>query len=249
MLTNLTIVLLILLLIAVAISIWKVKKLTQPKSQKAVESAQTKMQRRLQGMKKELKDWKNYSYKDISSAMLFKETQGTVDYLEGMIFAPDQQPIFVFEREETGIRTKGYLLAASSEFELFFDIHPTETTIKFNDEILGKIEKSGTIYNATGDVIGHAEHPPKISFDIAGYQYRAGENFYPLHLNERKLANIWVAPNYSDPDAPKKLAEIFEENKWGLPLLELHDEPTPNEEKWLTALAVLEVAFHGHWLV
>ena len=52
----------------------------------------------------------------------------------------------------------------------------------------------------------------------------------------------------SDEEAPRTLEKIFEDNIWGIPILEMMDEPTKEEEKWLLALAVFEVAYHAHWL-
>ncbi|MGB0806328.1 MAG: hypothetical protein ACPGRC_06520, partial [Salibacteraceae bacterium] len=123
-----------------------------------------------------------------------------------------------------------------------------EFTVKYNGDILGEIKKNGNIYSANGTEIGNAKHPIKASFNIAAVSWRSGDNKFPLQMNGRHLATIWVAPNYSEQPT-SNLSVIFNQNNWGQPILEMHDTPTPEEEKWLIALSVLEISFHGHWLI
>lgn len=228
--------------------LWAIKRSTQPKSKKVVDRQQSRMQHQLTEKKAELAPWKMYSYRDITSAMLFKYEPGSPNKLEGMLFALDKKPIVAFERTEEGFRSKGFLSAHTSEVDLFYELRPNEFVIEYNNELLGKIEKTGAIYDHNNEVIGNAEHPTKISFDIAGYKHQGGENFFRLYMNKRILAHIWVPPNYSDEDAPRTLEKIFEDNIWGLPILEMMDEPSKEEEKWCLALAIFEVAYHSHWL-
>jgi len=241
-------VLLVILLICLALGLWTVKRINQPKSKREVNQQQLRMQHQLTEKKADLTPWKLYSYRDIVSAMLYKYEPGDTNRLEGMLFALDKKPIVAFERSEEGFRSKGFLSAHTSEVDLFYELRPNEFVIEYNNELLGRIEKTGTIYDHKEEVIGNAIHPPKISFDIAGYKHRAGENFYKLYLNNRILAHIWIPPNYSDEEAPRTLEKIFEDNIWGLPILEMIDKPSKEEEKWLLAMAVFEVAYHAHWL-
>jgi hypothetical protein len=232
----------------VALIVWVIRKSTKPKSNEFVVNEKQEMLKRVEEMKPELSPWSNYSYQDITSAMMFKYKMGMSNTLKGKIYAPDQKPIVAFDRVERGLAANGYMFAATSEFNVYFDIKVNEFKIKFNDVWLGHISKTGKIRDTTGKEIGSAQHPIKASFNIAMFKYRSGDNKFPLHMNGRLLASIWVAPNYSE-GAPSSISLIFNENNWGQPILQLHDQPTKEEEKWLTSLAILETAFHGHWLI
>lgn len=116
-----------------------------------------------------------------------------------------------------------------------------------NGELLGDIVKSGDIFDAKGQLIGHAKHPIKLEINAPFINYKAGEDHFPLLMHGRHLATIKVAPNYGD--GAHNVAINSKENKFTEPNLTLHDQATEEEEKWLLALTILETAFHGHWLI
>lgn len=185
---------------------------------------------------------------DVSAAMQFQYVKGISNKLWGTIYSPDRKPIIAFDRVERGFAANGYMFAASTAFELYFDIRVNEFSIMYNREWLGEIKSTGHILNVHGMVIGQALHPQKVSFNIGAIGFRTGNNSFPLFLNGRVLATIWVAPDYSNHPSGG-MSFMFNENNWGQPVIQLHDQPTSEEEKWLCALATLEVAFHGHWLI
>ena len=232
----------------IALIVWVIRKSTKPKTKEFIDKEKSEMLNRVIEMKPKLSPWKEYSYQDITSAMMFKYKTGITNTLKGKIYAPDQKPIVAFDRVERGMAANGYMFAATSEFNIFFEIKVNEFKIKFNNEWLGHVGKSGKISDTTGKEIGNALHPIKVSFNVAIFKFRSGDNKFPLHMNGRHLASIWVAPNYSE-DTPSSLSLIFNENNWGQPILQMHDQPTKEEEKWLISLAILETAFHGHWLI
>lgn len=228
---------------------WIIKRSTKPKSPEFVANEQEKMAAKVNRMKSDLASWDNYSYNDITGVMTYNYQYGMSNKLTGKVYSPDRQPIIAFDRVERGFKANGYLFASSTDFDLFFDVRVTEFTIKYNGELLGELTKTGDILDATGKVIGVYKHPPKMSVSFMGVNYRSGDSSFPLIMNGRKLATIWVSPQYSESNFYHSLDVMYNEHNFGQPLLDVEDMATPEEEKWLTALATLEIAFHGHWLI
>ncbi|MEO0404756.1 MAG: hypothetical protein AAF193_07795 [Bacteroidota bacterium] len=227
--------------------VWIIKLATKPKSAQFVQNEQKAMQDKVLKKKSDLTPWQGHTYMDITSAMMYTYVKGFSNKLKGKIFSPNRNAIVVFDRVERGMAANGYMYASSTDFDIFYEINVDQFKIKFNDELLGEIRKSGDII-VNGAKIGNAKHPPKASFSVSFVRFRSGDNKFPLHMNGRHLATIWVAPNYSD-HSHVSMQFIFNENNYGQPILEMHDKPTPEEEKWLLSLAILETAFHGHWLI
>ena len=77
---------------------------------------------------------------------------------------------------------------------------------------------------------------------------RTGSKTFPCELGGRQVATIRVSPDYSDRMS-MDIAIGLNENSGMAPVLQMHDTPNQEEEKWLRALAILETAYHGHWLM
>jgi hypothetical protein len=211
-----------------------------------VKSEKFSMQEQVRAMVPSLAPWKDAT--QITAAMLFQWSKGTSNTLTGKIYSEERTPIIAFDRVERGFAANGWMFAASTAFELYFEIRVDEFTIMYNREWLGHVNRQGYILNTRQEIIGQAVHPPKVSFNAGPFYFRTGDNKFPLYMNGRVLATIWVSPNYSDAMGGG-LSILFNENNWGQSIIELHDRPTPEEEKWLCAFGTLEVAFHGHWLI
>lgn len=230
----------------IALIIWVIVRSLRTRTPTETRDEKFSMQEYVRSRVPSLVPWKSYC--EISAAMEFQYMKGMSNTLRGKIYSPDRDAILAFDRVERGFAANGYMFAASTAFELYFDIRVNEFSVMYNREWLGEIKSSGHILNTRGEVIGQSLHPPKVSFSINQFHFRTGNNSFPLYMNGRVLATIWVSPNYSEQHGGG-LAWIFNENNWGQPILQLHDTPTPEEEKWLCAFGTLEVAFHGHWLI
>lgn len=224
------------------------KKSLTPKTPEYIANEQKEMRDRIEVKKSELTPWQGHSYKDITSAMQCQWKKTTTNYLKGIVYSPNREPLVAFDRVERGLTAKGYMYASTTQDDFFFEFDDCHFKFFINGEKLGEVQCSGSIVHAQGKVIGHAKHPTKASFHVAMFRFRSGDNKYPLKLNGRHLANIWVAPNYGEENH-SSLEFIFNENQWGQPILEMEAEPTAEEEKWLLAFAIFEITFHGHWLI
>ncbi len=189
---------------------------------------------------------KGYSARHISRMMQFKYIGGFTKKLTGKIHAIDGTPIIAFQRVESGMGANGSMIAKSSDFQINFTMQDECYTILFNQSKLGVIQATGDIFDASGNKIGHAKHPQKVSFSLGKRHFRSGDNTFPLLLNNRKLATIHVS---SDRSEMRSFSSVFKSNELMQPILMLHDTASEEEEKWLLALAILEVAYHGHWML
>lgn len=238
----------VLLFIAgiIVLIVYVVKQSTKPQTQVQAQSEQQQMMANVQRMKSELVPWGNHSYTDITTGMKFSYSKGFAHRLRGKIFSVNREPIIAFDRVERGMKANGCMVAGATNFDLYYDIRVNEFTIWLNGQLLGDIRANGDLIDHNGQAIGNALHPTKVSFSVGPFGGRAGNKTFPLHMHGRQLATINVAPNYGEGIS---MNVVFNENNWGGRVLQLHDQPTPVEERWLIAFAVLETGFHGHWLV
>ena len=230
-----------------------IKKASTPKTKEFIESEQQKMRTNVEKRRKELHPHQAEMYRQVTDAMVFNYLKAVTYYkLSGVILNENRKPIVAFERIERGMHTKGHMYAMTKKQTFYFEFTGLEATFYCDDVLLGRFDKTGTIYNANQQVIGHAKHPIKASFDLHLFttsHHRLGEGLFPLTLNGRQLATINVAPNYDDIGHVSSVTTVFDTLGFGTPIITLTDTPTVEEEKWLLAFAIFETAFHGHWLI
>lgn len=225
-----------------------IKRSLTPKTPEFVAKEQQEMRNRIAAKKDELETLSGPEYLNVTSAMKYLWKKTTTNYFKGTVYSPERRPIVTFDRVERGLTAKGYMYASTKQTDLFFEFDDCYYKFFYEGEALGEVKCSGDIVNANGAVIGYAKHPTKVSFNVGAFRFRKGDNKFPLTLNGRHLANIWVAPNYGE-QGNSGLEIIFNENGWGQPIIDIIDQPTKEEEKWLLSFAVFEIAFHGHWLI
>ena len=227
---------------------WFIKKGTEQKSPEHIQHEQQSMQARVDSMKKSLAPWGNRSYTDISSWMEYKFSKGMARRLVGTVYSLDKKPIMAFSRVERGFNSDGYFFVGSTNFNLAFEVKDDNIDIVLNQQSLGRITKSGDLFNNQGELIGNAKHPAKIALNSSGLRYRFGETTYNVQLHNKDIATIFVAPNYAD--YAESLSSVnINENAVGQPIIQLLQEPSPEEEKWLLAIAIIEIVHHGHWMI
>lgn len=248
------IILILLVLVGFTILIaFVIKKSTTPKTKEFIENERNTMRQNVLKERKKLAAHTSKMYQQVTDAMIFDYKKAvTYAKITGLIMNEHRKPIVAFERVERGMHTKGHLIAMTKKQEFLFEFTGLEATFYIENELLGRFDKAGTIYDANGQTIGHAKHPVKASFDIEFFKkthVRMGEGLFPLILNGRQLATINVAPNYDDLGHISSVSKVFDELGFGTPIITLTDSPTTTEENWLLAFAIFETAFHGNWLI
>ncbi|WP_046755650.1 hypothetical protein [Kordia jejudonensis] len=232
-----------------------IKKSTEPKSEAYIAKEKKKLFNNVIKKRKTLSTHTSPLYAEITDAMSFNYVKSvTYAKLSGVILNEKRKPIVAFERIERGFDTKGHMYAMSKKREFYYEFTGLEATFYCDGKLLGRFDKEGIIYDHNNQRIGKAKHPIKASFEIEIFKkvkHRLGEGLFPLVINDRELATINVVPNYDDIDYGHSVDILFDELEFGTPIITLSKniEPTVDEEKWLSAFAIFETAFHGHWLI
>lgn len=211
------------------------KKSKDVRNQEFLDAERQQMRQTVQKKRKKLASHKADVYLQVTNAMTFERVADIRSItIAGLLHTTQQKPIVAFERVERGLNVKGQLVAMTKKHEILYEFLGENSTVFFDDTLLGSWDKSGKLLNADKKVIGHL----KISEDTK-----------ILVLNERTLATIQKAPSYDTISNTTEVSHIFEELKLGTSLLSLHEKPTLEEEKWLTALAIFEITFYGNTTV
>lgn len=227
---------------------WVIRKSAPHKNPAHAQKEQQDMLARLEYMKKSLVPWGNRSYTDISSYMTSRFSKGFARRLTGTVYSLNKEPIIAFNRVERGFKSDGYLFVCSTNFKIAYHVKDSDIEVTLNNQFLGKITNTGGLFNASLNYIGNAPHPTKISINTGGLRYRFGDSKYDIVIHNRKLATIWVAPNYADFEE-ENFSQNFNENAIRQPIISVLEQPEPEEEKWLLVIAVLEITHHGHWMI
>ncbi|WOI23233.1 hypothetical protein [Nonlabens ulvanivorans] len=227
---------------------WLVRKANKEKTPQQTQNEKQQLLARVDYMKKSLAPWGDRSFTDISSWMTYQFSKGMTRRLIGTVYATDQKPIMAFSRVERGFRSDGQFYVGSSIFNLGYEVKEDTIYITLNNQYLGSITNSGGLFDAQKKYIGNAVHPTKVSLSSGNFRYRFGDSSYEVIINEKRLATVYVAPNYADFHEGL-FKNNFNENAIGQPIMSLLNTPSPEEEKWLLAIAVLEIVHHGHWMI
>ena len=198
-----------------------IKKSTRKRSPEELASKRRWLKGMVDAKKRELNPWGARTFEDLTFCMMCRSSKTTERRLRGHVFSKAMDPIIGFERFEYGFKPVGYLRAASTAFDLFYELNDRTFTLYYNDEFLGKVRANGEIFDARGEKIGLAKHPEKISVQAAGMRFRLGDRAFPIVMNGRLLALLAVAPDYSD--LVTETWFTINENNIG-PLLVLHEE-------------------------
>lgn len=225
-----------------------IRKGTKEKSPQEAYHQQQQMLARVDHMKKSLDPWGYRNYRDISSWMTYKFSKGMSSRLVGTVYGTDQKPILAFSRLESGFNSDGYFFVGSTKFDIACKVRDQNIEILYNNQPLGTITSNGDLIDASGNRIGHAAHPTKISINSGSLRYRFGESTFDVVMHNKKLAVVHVAPNYAD-FAHGSFSHNFNENAMGQPILTMLESPSTEEEKWLLAIAIIEITHHGHWMI
>ena len=222
--------------------VYGIKALSKPspilskenKEREAISSLQKVMAQR-----GELALWGSHGPGSISNVFTFQYTEFFDLDIAGKIESTEGQPIIAFDRSSAMMGGSTTMVAASTDFFLLFDRSNGVVEIRFNEEILGRIDYTGNVFDPSGQCIAHARRPQSSGFTNHTSGHTMGAVSYKLLMNNRELATVYVPPDramsvFSGP-APGE----------GRAVLRILDTPSPEEEKWLIAIAIWEVAFQG----
>lgn len=192
----------------------------------------------------QLVPWSEFTVEDLTFNISTYYVRSFTSKLGGKIYDVDGRPMLKFRRESSGMRTNGKIEANSTDFSLLVNIRDDNFGVIVNGKPLGIIQSSGVILNAERNAIGSAIHPPKVSASAFGVKMRFGDPQFAVHLYNRHIATVRVSPTDSDSSSI-----VLNENFPGDSIVKIHEVLTEDEEMWLIAFAIIEVVYHGHWII
>ncbi|MFK7784438.1 MAG: hypothetical protein AB8B56_04930 [Crocinitomicaceae bacterium] len=192
----------------------------------------------------QLAPWSDATVEDLTFNISTYHVRSFTSKLGGKMYDGEGLPLIKFNRESRGMRTNGKIEAHSTDFRFLINIRDDNFGVLVNGKPLGIIQSSGTVLNADRKPIGSAVHPLKASANILGVKMRFADNTFPIHLYGKQIATMRVSPTSSN-SARITLNEHFP----GDTIVKVHGEITQEEEMWLIAMAIIEVVYHGHWII
>lgn len=192
----------------------------------------------------QLVPWSECSVEDLTFNISTYHVRSFTSKLGGKMYDGAGRPLITFYRESRGMNTNGKIEASSTNFNVLVNIRDDNFGVIINGKPLGIIQSDGVLLNAERRVVGQAIHPPKISAHALGVKVRFGDTQFPVQLNGRHIATVRVSPTASD-HASLTLNENFQ----GDTIVKVHEKLSEEEEMWLVAFAIIEVVYHGHWII
>ena len=189
----------------------------------------------------ELADWAQSGPDAISIGLTYRSSDAiTKTELAGIIDSTDGRPLIAIDRTTEMMGGNTIMAAASTEFFILYERSHGVVEIRFNEEVLGRIDLADNIFDSNRQFIGHAKRNSSNGFVNAADVHTMGEVNYLFNMAGRDLALVFVPPNKAlsthEGPAPDR----------GNAVLQVLDTPSPEEEKWLIAIAIWEVAYYGY---
>lgn len=221
--------------------VWLIRKAMKKPDQETLGNDLRELLGRVERERTKLTPWGSQTYQDITLGMQYRWQKGLANRLGGKLLNRQGDEIIAFQRVQRGFHGDGFIVAASTGFMLVCSRQQSVMTVRMNKEALGKIDAQGRIFDAQGAHIGQLPRSTQISIQIGGLNFEPAPGELVLHLNGRALATVSRAPNYMRKTSFTAGASSFRTRQVIVPKA----EPTPEEEKWLVALAIIEPTFHG----
>lgn len=223
--------------------VWFIRRQWTPKDEAALASEKDAMRSQLDGMAADLRPWSPGVLSDLSTdwdAIWTKlgrdlSAKGKIPSL-GEPKGP--APVAFALRTRGARQADGQLLARTSSRFFEYRLAPELVAVKVDGAPLGSIRADGTLLDAQGQPVGSAPRAggEPVVFSIGGFKkIQDKREPYPVTLRGRVLGQV------ANPPAQMTNAISLKKQEFPpavVPEGELSDE----EETWLLALAILQVA-------
>jgi hypothetical protein len=228
----------------VLLIIFVFRKSTEKKTPQFSTNERREMLDRVKSRLHNVVSWDNKSFRDISHNKKFSYVKGLSITSKGTLYSTQGESLVVFERVERGLYGDGSMIACSTGFSMICAFTNGDITIQFDREPLGRITSGGSIYDPQGNRISQIKRPSRTTTSFGELiAYTTGDSHYPVTFNGRQVATVWL----SGTGMSDTLIEIESRasNQGSSSIIRVNDTPTPAEEKWLLALAVLEGCYYN----
>ncbi|MCH2195094.1 MAG: hypothetical protein MK119_13320 [Kordia sp.] len=211
------------------------KKSKDVKNEGFLEAERKEMLQNVVKKRKKLIPHKAEYYLQITDAMTFQRIEDVRSIrISGLLYNTSRKPIVAFERVERGKNATGQLVALTKKQEFIYEFLGLDISIICDGELLGTWDSKGILNDANKKTIGKLQRTQETN---------------TLSLHDRNLASIKKAPLYDHIAKISEVSEVFEGLNNGTSLLTLNDTPNTEEENWVLALGIFEIAFYGNTTV
>jgi hypothetical protein len=222
-----------------------IKKSTEKKTPEFLQNEKIKMEEKVNDLKKDIENWKNYSPKDITNNLKYSFVKGMSNRLTGQIFSQDDSPIIAFQRIDRGVYVNSRIVASTTDFKIYFEYKNNEKLFFFDDLYLGKIINNLVILDSSDRKIGNCNRnnsDSQISYTIEFQSKKVAE----INKNSDRKAfvkNILYKPHTSSTN--RKFSTKYREVGPSYSLINSINIVDHEELKWIIAIAIFESIYYG----
>lgn len=222
-----------------------IKRSTAKKTPQFLQNEKVEMEAKVNELKKDIENWKNYTPEDITNYMTYSFRKSMSNRLTGHIYSRDNSPIIAFQRIDRGLYANARIVASTTDFKLYIEYYNNEKLFFFDDVYLGKVINDSVLVDPLHRQIGSCNRDK--SYNQASYT---------IELHSKKIAEI--NKNADRKSIVKR--QIYKPTmngsnfKTGLGFREVGPsyslvnsiDTTNNEElKWVIAIAIFESVYYG----
>lgn len=232
--------------IAIAFLIFYViKRSTAKKTPQFLQNEKVEMEAKVNELKKDIENWKNYTPEDITNYMTYSFRKSMSNRLTGHVYSRDNSPIIAFQRIDRGLYANAKIVASTTDFKLYIEYYNNEKLFFFDDVYLGKVINDSVLVDPLHVQIGSCNRDK--SYDQASYT---------IELHSKKIAEInkntdrksIVKRQYYKPSSHGsdfKTGLGFREVGPSYSLVNSIYTTDKEELKWVIAIAIFESVYYG----
>ena len=246
-----TIITIVLFLIFAAFTIptfffirWIILKSTKKLTPEEQEDEKSKKRAKLIESSKKLIPWKPEYISKISNNLEYHYIKGFSQKFNGFIKSKSDEKLIVYRRTDRGMKVNSRIMAATSAFEVYYELNERINKIYFNDKYFGQIEDNKVLKNAKGEIIGA----------ITRDQNRASS--YSLIINGKSIADIvknsdrrtFVKNRFYDSDYRiSDFNPLYTEREVQpeINIPNVKEDMEQEEYNWVLSVSIFEVVYYG----
>lgn len=223
-----------------------IKNSLQKKTPEFLHNEKIKMEEKVNDLKEKIENWHKFTVNDITNNIQFTYIKAMSNKLWGRIYSQNNLPIIAFQRIDRGIYTNSRILASSTEFKIYFEYSNNENLVFFNDTYFGKIVNNSVILNSINVQIGKYNRNVVDSQNNYLVEFGAKQNALIFKNADRK--NFITNPRFTrvnDPIEAKRSIKNYRETPQSNSLVNISNELSGEELKWIIAISVFESIYYG----
>jgi len=219
-----------------------IKKSVEKKSPEFLANEKIEMQNVVDDLKQSIHNWKDYGVSEISSTADYNFVKSITRRLTGHLLSNDGTPIVAYQRIERGFKINCRILAATTDFRIYYEYNGSEIMFYYNDKYFGKIDNQYRILNSRNVAIGSANH-----FHNSGYSIVINKKDVAFVNRAVDMSTIKKNPFYDSNRKTSMHNPIFIEREQveAHARVTLEDGISDEEIKWVAVISIFESIYYG----